>query len=227
MTPAFTPTADWTDALPDLAALDPRTRARLAQEHPVSVPAGAVLFRPGEAVKGYVLVLEGRVSAHLVGPSGRGIVLYRVAAGQSCIQSSLGLLGGDDAYSAEAVADMPCRLVILPRALFLELVDASAGFRSLVFAALADRMQEMMRLAERMTFGRVSERLARLLLELAGPDGHVAATQDDLAQTLGTAREVVARNLAALEGGGLVRRGRGRVVVADRAGLGRIAAGGT
>jgi CRP/FNR family transcriptional regulator len=216
---------DWTQGEPDLAALDPRTRARLAQVHPVEVPPGAVLFRPGEAVKGYVLVLEGRVSAHLVGPTGRGVVLYRVTAGQSCLQSSLGLLGGDDAYSAEAVADTPCRIAILPGALFRDLLDTSPGFRALVFAALAARMQEMMRLTERMTFGRVSARLARLLLELAGPDGTVRATQDDMAQTLGTAREVVARNLAALEGAGLVRRGRGRVIVTDPAGLGRIAAG--
>lgn len=216
---------DWTTALAGMAGLDDRARARLAAIPPVGVPAGAVVFRPGEAVKGYVLVLEGRVSAHLVGPTGRGLVLYRVAAGQSCVQSTLGLLGGDDAYSAEGVADTDCRLVVLPRALFLELLDTSAGFRAQVFAAFADRMQEMMRLAERMTFGRVSERLARLLLDQAGPDGTVHATQDDMAQTLGTAREVVARNLAALEADGLVRRGRGRVTVADRTGLGRIAAG--
>ncbi len=217
---------DWTASVADWTHLDGAARARLAAIPPVSVPAGAVLFHPGEAVKGYVLVLEGTVSVHLVGPTGRGIVLYRVAAGQSCVQSTLGLLGGDAAYSAEAVADTPCRLVILPGGVFLDLLDTSAGFRAVVFAAFAARMQEMMRLTERMTFGRVSERLARLLLDEAGPDGTLRATQDDIAQTLGTAREVVARNLAAMEGAGLVRRGRGRVSVTDRAGLGRIAAGG-
>jgi CRP/FNR family transcriptional regulator len=217
---------DWTASVAAWAGLDAPARARLAAIAPLAVPAGTVLFRSGDAVRGYVLVLEGTVSVHLVGPTGRGIVLYRVAAGQSCIQSSLGLLGGDETYSAEAVADTSCRLVLLPRAVFLEVLDTSPGVRALVFAAFADRMQELMRLTERMTFGRVSERLARLLCERAGPDGTVRATQDDLAQTLGTAREVVARNLAVLEDAGLVRRGRGRVSVADRAGLGRIAAGG-
>lgn len=217
---------DWTAYLAGWTDLDGHGRARLAAIPPVAVPAGAVLFRSGDAVKGHVLVLEGTVSVHLVGPTGRGLVLYRVVAGQSCIQSTLGLLGGDEAYSAEAVADTPCRLVVLPRAVFLDLLDTSPAFRRRVFAAFADRMQEMMRLAERMTFGRVSQRLARLLLDDAGPDGTLRATQDQLAQTLGTAREVVARNLAVLEDGGMVRRGRGRVAVTDRAGLGRIAAGG-
>jgi CRP/FNR family transcriptional regulator len=218
---------DWTAAVADLASLDGGTRARLGSIPPVTVPAGTVLFHPGDAVKGYVLVLYGTVSVHLVGPTGRGIVLYRVAAGQSCVQSTLGLLGGDSAYSAEAVADTETRLVLLPRALFLDLLDRSTGFRAQVFAAFADRMQEMMRLLERLSFGRVSQRLARLLLERADAQGVVTATQHDLAEDIGSAREVVARNLAALQSQGLVLSGRGRVTLTDRSGLGRIAAGET
>ncbi len=218
---------DWTGAIRDVAALDPPTQARLAEIHPANVPAGTVLFHPGDAVKGYVLVLDGTVSVHLVGPTGRGLVLYRVASGQSCIQSTLGLLGGDQAYSAEAVADTDTCLVLLPRPLFLDLLDGSPAFRALVFAAFADRMQEMMRLLERLSFGRVAQRLARTLLDRADAQGVVAATQHDLAEDIGSAREVVARNLAALQARGCLRTSRGHVIVTDRAGLGRIAAGET
>jgi CRP/FNR family transcriptional regulator, anaerobic regulatory protein len=220
-------TLDWPLDTPHLAGVEEWARSALSAIPPVTVPAGTILFHPGDAVKGYVLVLDGIVSVHLVGLTGRGIVLYRVAAGQSCIQSTLGLLGGDNAYSAEAVADTESRLVVLPRTLFLDLLDRSAGFRALVFAAFADRMQEMMRLLERLSFGRVSQRLARALLEQADAQGVVTTTQKDLAEEIGSAREVIARNLAALQSQGLLRSGRGRVTLTDRAGLGRIAAGET
>ena len=104
----------WADDTPALAGLAPETRARLGNLHPAEVPAGTVLFQPGDAVKGYVIVLQGRIGVHLVGPNGREILLYDVAPGQSCIQSTLGLLGGDD-YSAEAVAETDARVVLLPK----------------------------------------------------------------------------------------------------------------
>jgi CRP-like cAMP-binding protein len=133
----------WTAAVPALSGLAPESARRLDALAPMDVPAGTVLFRPGDAVKGYVIVLDGRIGVHLVGPTGRDILLYDVVPGKSCIQSTLGLLGGED-YTAEALADRPTRLVLLPRATFLDLLGRDPAFRGLVFAAFAERMQSMM-----------------------------------------------------------------------------------
>ena len=46
---------------------------------------GTVLFWPGEAVKGYGIVLNGIINVNLIGATGRDIVIYRVEPGQSCI----------------------------------------------------------------------------------------------------------------------------------------------
>lgn len=211
----------WTAAVPALSGLSPDAIRRLQALVPMDVPAGTVLFRPGDAVNGYVIVLDGRIGVHLIGPTGRDILLYDVVPGKSCIQSTLGLLGGDD-YTAEAVTDRPTRLVLLPRAAFLDLLGGDAAFRGLVFAAFAERMQSMMQLVERVAFQKVEARLAAWLLSRA-EGGAVHATQQDIASGIGSAREVISRRLDALARRGAIAHGRGRVDILDAEILKRIA----
>ena len=44
----------WTGGVPELAALSVQSRALLDTLAPMDVPAGAILFQPGDSVKGYV-----------------------------------------------------------------------------------------------------------------------------------------------------------------------------
>jgi CRP/FNR family transcriptional regulator len=211
----------WAAGVPALSGLAPDTHRRLHALVPTDIPAGTVLFRPGDAVKGYVIVLDGRIGVHLIGPTGRDILLYDVVPGKSCIQSTLGLLGGDD-YTAEAVAERATRLVLLPRATFLDLLGSDAAFRGLVFAAFAERMQSMMHLLEKVAFGKVEARLAAWLLSRA-ENGVVTATQADIASGIGSAREVVSRRLDALARQGAISQGRARVDILDPGLLHRLA----
>lgn len=211
----------WTASVPDLSSLSRESLDRLNDLAPMDVPKGTVLFQPGDSVKGYVIALKGRIGVHLIGESGRELLLYEVTPGSSCIQSTLGLLGGED-YSAEAVAEEPSRIVLLPRTLFLELLDEDAGFRALVFGAFAQRMQATMQMLERVAFQSVDARLAGYLLARADAAGHIASTHQDIAAAIGSAREVVSRRLEAMGKKGWLTHGRGYVDLIDRAALRRI-----
>ena len=204
----------WVEGAPDLATLDSKTATELNTLPPMDVPAGTVLFSPGDAVKGYVIVLQGRISVSLTGASGREMLLYAVTPGQSCIQSTLGLMGGDD-YTAEAITDKDSRVVLLPKPLFLRLLDDSRSFRALVFSAFAGRMQTMMHLLEKIAFQRVECRLATYLLDRAAPSGQLTATHQDLATAVGSAREVISRRLEAWSRHGWVITTRGHVEITD------------
>lgn len=214
----------WTATDPSLTDLDAPTRAALDRLTPRAVAKGTVLFSPGDAVKGYVIVLEGRVGVYLIGPSGRDILLYEVEPGQACIQSTLGLLGGQD-YTGEAVAEEDSRLVLLPWDMFLTLADNSPHFRRMVFSAFAERMQSMMQLVENVSFLRVEQRLAALILDRADSEGVLRMTQADMATAIGTAREVVLRRLDRLVRAGIVAQERGLVRILDRPALARQALG--
>jgi CRP/FNR family transcriptional regulator len=189
--------------------LDAQSDALLAGLRSRLVPGGTELFHPGEVAQGFVVVLSGRIEVSLVGSSGREIMLYAVEPGQSCIQTTLGLLG-DECYSGAAVASGPTELVLIPRALFLRLMDEDAAFRAFVLRAFGRRMADLTRVLEQVAFGRIEQRLAAALLSLAEGD-LVTATQSDLAARIGSAREVVSRRLEMFAREGLTRNERGHV----------------
>ncbi|RUS59094.1 Crp/Fnr family transcriptional regulator [Pseudorhodobacter sp. E13] len=195
--------------------------ARLEALPVADIPQGTAIFHPGETPQGFAVVLSGRIDVHLTGPTGREILLYAVEPGQSCVQTTLGLMG-DEPYSGEAVAATACRIAMIPAPMFRRLMDEDAGFRHYVFRAFAQRMADMTHVLERVAFARVEARLAQALLDLA-VDGAVTATQADLAARIGSAREVISRRLDGFARKGWVTTDRGRVQLTDSAALRRLA----
>ncbi|KPP84810.1 MAG: CRP/FNR family transcriptional regulator, anaerobic regulatory protein [Rhodobacteraceae bacterium HLUCCA08] len=202
----------WIDAT-DLAALPAPARAELARLQPMHLPRGTDLFHPGDRAEGFPVVIHGRIEVFLIGPSGRDILLYAVEPGQTCVQTTLGLLGGEP-YGGEAIAMRDSAVVMIPRGLFLRLMDEAAQFREFVFRAFAERMQSTVHVLEKVAFLRVEARLAQALLDLA-EDGIVHATQAELASRIGSAREVVSRRLDTLARRGWLTRDRGQVRLSD------------
>jgi CRP/FNR family transcriptional regulator len=206
----------WTDSL----HLSPESKAALAALPTRTVPRGTVLFRPGDVAQGFVVVLSGRIEVRLTATSGREILLYAVEPGESCVQTTLGLMGNEP-YSGEAVTATEARVALIPRPLFLRLLDDDDGFRRFVMNAFGQRMAELTHLLEQVAFGRVEVRLAEALIDLATA-GVVEATQAELAARIGTAREVVSRRLEAFERNGWVSVERGHVRLRDEGELRRL-----
>jgi len=205
-----------------LAALSPAAERVLAALPRHNLPPGSPLFHAGDTAVGFVVLLSGRIEVFLTGPSGREILLYAVEPGQSCIQSTLGLMAGEP-YSGEAVTAAASELVLIPRATFLRLMEDEPGFRSFVMQAFARRMADVTRLLERVAFGRIEARLAQALLELEN-GGLVQATQAELAARIGSAREVISRRLDGFARAGWVETDRGAVRLRDRGALRQLAA---
>ena len=99
----------------------------------------------------------------------------------------------------------------------------SAGFRRLVFSRYASRVTRLMEVVEDIAFERLDRRLARKLLELSRGAGVLDATHQSLAVELGTAREVVSRQLKAFAERGWITAGRGQVAIVDRTALAALA----
>ncbi|MCF6305991.1 MAG: Crp/Fnr family transcriptional regulator [Rhodobacteraceae bacterium] len=183
---------------------------------------GTVLFRAGDPVQGFAVVLTGKVGVYLTGSNGREIQLYEISPGQTCVQSTLGLME-EETYSAEAICESACEIAFIPRAIFLELLDISSGFRGYVFGSFSARLQNMMALLEQVAFVRVEIRLAAELLQQIDGNNQIHATHQDLATKIGSAREVVSRRLETLSKRGLLQLSRGLITVPDRAALQELA----
>lgn len=205
----------WLQSIPALRDLDDAARGILArQAELVTLKAGTVLFRPGDLCANFLIVLEGSVRVHLLSELGREIVLYRVGPGSTCILTTSCLIG-NEGYSAEGVTEAEVSAVALPKAAFDTLITRSGIFRDFVFRSFGARLTDLMRLVSEVAFGRIECRLAEALVKHAPGGGVVPLTHQALATELGTAREVVSRQLKEFEHRGLVGLGRGRLEVLD------------
>lgn len=217
------PTSGWTAHFKGLEELAPGHRSALERDgRIVTLPRGATIFAPGQAPQGYVLLISGDVRVSQMSDTGREIVLYRVMPGESCALTTACLIGGDD-YNAEAVAETDTEAVVVPRPLFDSLMAQSEPFRRFVLAAFSRRMADLFKLVDEVAFQRLDVRLAHKLLELSAGGDEVAMTHQQLATELGTAREVISRQLNELQRRGLVTAGRGALKLVDRAGLRHLA----
>ena len=204
---------------PVLDALPPALRAKvLEQAQTVSVPAGTVLFDERQPCQGFPFILAGGIRVLKPSASGRELPLYRVLPGESCIITSSCLLGHTD-YNARGVTETDTTLVLLPRPIFDDLLDQPA-FRDFVFHLFSERIADLMQLIEEVAFRKLDQRLAGLLL---GKGKTVHATHQQLADELGSVREMVSRLLKGFAEQGLVRLGREQVEILDPAGLRRVA----
>ena len=208
------------ERFPFFAALPAERLERLlAEAQLVHAPRGAVLFDARQPCRGFPLLLEGSVRVAKSSPGGREIVLYRVNPGQGCLLSG-GCLLGDTDYTARAVAEEDVTLLSLPPALFQELMLGFEPFRRFVFGMYGERLAEVMELVEEVAFRRLDARLAQLLVS-RGPV--LDATQQQLADELGSVREIVSRLLRQFEERGWVELSRNRVTVRDARALAELA----
>jgi CRP/FNR family transcriptional regulator len=201
----------WLSLFPQFSALDAATARVLAEGvRMVALPAGTVLFHEGQLCDNFLLLLEGRIRVQKVARSGREIVLYRVESGESCILTTSCLMASET-YSAEGVAETDVRAAIVSDGLFHDLLGRSAVFRRFVFGACGQRLADLLCLLQEVAFERIDARLAQVLLAMPAEKGMVKATHQSLAVELGTAREVVSRQLKDFERKGWLRLGRGSI----------------
>jgi CRP/FNR family transcriptional regulator len=214
---------DWIAQFDELSVLDESDRAFLdTHARLVTIDAGQCVFAPGQKPQAFLLLLTGTVMVHQYGANGREIVLYRVSGGQSCIMTTACLLS-DEEYLAEGITETQVTAVALGRADFDDLMGRSPGFRRFVFSKYASRVTRLMEVLEDVAFERIDRRLARKLLEFAGNGAVVDVTHHSLAVELGSAREVISRQMKEFARKGLIAATRGHIQIVDRKALSTLA----
>jgi CRP/FNR family cyclic AMP-dependent transcriptional regulator len=161
--------------------------------------------------------------------SGKVRVIYRSAIGKEVI---LGEIAGGEFFgelaaidgqprSANVTALHRCRLCVMPQSIFVDLIDQAPAFNRHVMKLLASRIRSLnARLAEH-SFLHARQRLYAELLRLSasrtGRDAERVISpppfQHDIANRIGSRREVVSRELSRLKQDGLIEQTRGALVL--------------
>jgi CRP/FNR family transcriptional regulator len=154
------------------------------------------------------------------------ITLYHIDPGQSCVLSS-GCILNHRPFPAQATCLTDVEAFLVPAARVQQWTRDNELWRSFMFETLSSRLSHLIELVDSLVFKTVPERLWDWLLANAVPQtlndatdlsaqpprGVVTRTHQQIADELGTSREVVSRALKQLEKAGRVRLHRGQVVV--------------
>jgi CRP/FNR family transcriptional regulator, anaerobic regulatory protein len=211
----------WMSLFPELEALEESNKKLLLQyARIVEAPVGTIGYQEGDHCSGYVLRLKGRSRVYKMSASGREILLYRVGAGETCVITTTCLLGNSQ-YPASTIVEEEIQDVIVPDAIFQRLMIDSPVFRQYVMQNYGALISDLIVLLDEVAFQTLDARLAKCLLDVG--NNTIQRTHQQIADELGTAREVISRQLKRLEQKGWLSMGRGVIEIQQRGELLKLA----
>jgi CRP-like cAMP-binding protein len=178
---------------------------------------GQIIFAEGDPGTSLCIVVSGKVNAVASSPDGKELVLNSFGPGD--IVGELALLTGEP-RSADAVAQEPSRLFLLPRDDFLAFLETHPRVAITLLAIVSRKLQHTTQQVQAVSFLDVPARLARALLDLASAEPPVdggapscRVTQLELASRIGATRESVNKWLGYFADQGMIALERGRVTI--------------
>jgi CRP/FNR family cyclic AMP-dependent transcriptional regulator len=180
------------------------------------ISAGVTVYTEAEAER-FGVVVRGLLRVYMHTSDGRQVTVRYVRA--SGLLGAPALIGGPAPVFVQALTDSAMYFMDVARVKRLVRADAAVAwcFAEESVQRLYDVLEELAGNA----FATVRQRVVRHLLDLAASrpasDGRLTAlvNQQDLANSVGSVREVVARVLRELRAAGLVRTSPGRVDILD------------
>jgi CRP/FNR family transcriptional regulator len=198
-----------------LASL-PRDAAErlLAEAIRVNLPAGALVYRDEESPR-LIVVVKGLLRVFLTSVDGRQVTVRYARTGD--VAGLVLVIGGPAPLSIQA---MTSSLVVALRVDTMRtLLATDRGVAGACAEELTRQLHEVLADLSDQAFMSVRRRLVRQLLLLATPDSDrrlvVRAAQQELADAIGSVREVVTRNLHQLHIEGLIDTQRDEIVLLD------------
>ena len=190
---------------------------------------GTVIFTAGSDVAGMYLITEGHVRI-LRGGGGRAHVVHEEGPGGTIGEVPL-FAGGR--YPATAIAAVRTRCLLLTHEDVRHAVRTDPEIAMALLQRLSLRVRLLVDQLDSRTAQGTRQRLAALLLQRSGPAPNpqatpqlftLGATQQEIAESIGTVRELVVRGLRELRNEAVIATdGRGRYSVLDRDRLESIA----
>ncbi|MEO8155764.1 MAG: Crp/Fnr family transcriptional regulator [Rhizobacter sp.] len=183
----------------------------------------AIILHKGQPVSGAYIVLTGRLRVFTIAPNGTEATLYFVDPGESCVLAT-NCVFNDLLYPAWVQAEVATSIALIPGPVYRKLFESEPSIQNLTVQTLSALVYRLMAELEHLHSSHHKQRLAQFILLHAASDGTLHMTQHQLAQHLGTTREVVARLMQGFVARGFVQTGRGSVTLRDLFGLRRVVA---
>ena len=169
-------------------------------------PANTIFMTEGDYSDALYCILSGRVKVFLNDDEGKEVVLNVQGPGEYF--GELALLDSGP-RSASVMALEKCKLSVIAKADFEAFLGRHKDAMHKIMLGMARRLRALTENVRSLALLDVYGRVARVLLQLAKPEGHMLVvseglTQQDIASRIGSSREMVSRVLKDLRTGGYI-----------------------
>ena len=195
--------------------------------------SGELLFSEGEPCHGLHIIAHGKVRIFKTSANGREQVLAVNQPGESVAELPM-FDGGPYPASAAAVEDT--QIAFISQRDFHNYCLEHPKVALKMLAIVGARLRRLVGIIEELSFTTIRQRLVSTLLRLAQTEGvktelgiefQLPSTHQELANQLGTVRELISRNLMRLQAEGLLDVDARQIVVKDLKGLSALLDGTT
>jgi len=186
----------------------------LAKSQTAIIPSKQTILREGEYIKVVPLVFEGRIKVMRQDESGKEVLLYYINPGESCALSIAAGLNNDKSI-AYAITDKPTNILAIPLEALRDMLLHFPRLNDFVLQLFHQRFNELILFIDAISFKNVDFRLIANLKtkQQKSKSNAIAITHQQLANELGTAREVVSRLLKQLERDKKIKNLRGKIEI--------------
>lgn len=186
----------------------------------VAYRKGDVIQSSREQCTGVLLIKKGRLRAYIVDTEGKEITLFRLLDYDICIFSASCIMNDID-FDVYIAAETDMEGLLIRSRAYQKVTREEIAAANYMNDLVVSRMSDVMWVLEQIVFKSFDRRLAAFLLEQTELEetDKVAITHEEIANHLGSAREVVSRMLKYFEREGLVKLSRGAVEIVDRESL--------
>ncbi len=174
--------------------------------------AGQELLRENSYVHAIPILNSGLLGVYRTDQDGKEILLYYIKPGESCIMSFLSGIHNDTS-KVKAIAEEDSELILIPVDKVSAWVKKYPEWTDYIFKLYHRRFEELLNVVNSIAFQRMDERLIEHLNKKASMTGskELNVTHQQMADELGSSREVISRLLKQLEKEGKLRLSRNKI----------------
>lgn len=196
---------------------DPRLLELMASEGTVlTFEKEGVIMDPGQFIKMVPIVLTGAIKILRMDDDGKELFLYYLEPGETCALS-LTCCSAHKPSEVRAVAEERTTLLAIPLNKHEQWTDEFKQWKDFVSSTYQYRFQELLLTLDAVAFKRMDERLMRYIVTKMKQlkANELETTHQEIANELGTSREVISRLLKQLEKKKWIELGRNIIYVRD------------
>lgn len=175
---------------------------------------GDIMIDLGEEIKFIPIILEGAIKIVREDENGDELLLYFVEFGNTCAMT-LNCCIGNVLSEIRAICESDTRLIMIPVMYMDQWLTKYKSWRTFIFNNYQNRMIELLKAIDSLTFKKLDQRLEQYLHEKANvsKNKELQITHYEIATDLNSSRVVISRLLKQLENEGTVQLGRNTIIL--------------